>query len=90
MTHLPRDEAFRDRTSLAFTAAGPSPPSPSLPPSPPSATAPSKAATVSLTRVTLPAYLNSMGDCAFEGCSALTTVTFPATLTSIGDSAFAG
>ena len=36
----------------------------------------------------LPDSLTSIGEGAFEGCSALTTVTLPDSLTAIGDGAF--
>ena len=44
----------------------------------------------SLTSVTLPEGLTSIGDCAFEGCSSLTSVTFPEGLANIGCDAFYG
>ena len=44
----------------------------------------------SLTSVTLPEGLTSIGDCAFEGCSSLTSVTFPEGLANIGCDAFHG
>ena len=42
----------------------------------------------SLTTVTLPGALQSIGDCAFSGCTALTTVKFPETVSTIGAQAF--
>ncbi|MBR6727264.1 MAG: leucine-rich repeat domain-containing protein, partial [Clostridia bacterium] len=42
----------------------------------------------SLTTVTLPNTLQSIGDYAFNGCGALTTVNIPAGVTEIGDFAF--
>ncbi len=42
----------------------------------------------SLTSVTIPNSVTSIGGAAFEGCSGLTTVTIPNSVTSIGDAAF--
>ena len=42
----------------------------------------------SLTTVTLPSTLTSIGYTAFRECTALTTITLPSTLTSIGNYAF--
>ena len=42
----------------------------------------------SLTTVTLPADLTTIGFQAFASCSSLTTLTLPASLTEIGDMAF--
>ena len=44
----------------------------------------------SLTSLTLPSSLQSIGGGAFEGCSSLTSLTFPSSLQSIGDGAFWG
>ncbi|MBQ9746092.1 MAG: leucine-rich repeat domain-containing protein, partial [Clostridia bacterium] len=44
----------------------------------------------SLTSVTIPANVTSIGDSAFENCEALTSVTIPANVTSIGSYAFYG
>ncbi len=44
----------------------------------------------SLTSVTLPDGLASIGELAFIGCTSLTNVTLPDGLTAIGDSAFSG
>lgn len=45
----------------------------------------------SLTTITLPTTLTSIGDYAFEFCSGITgTLTLPTTITSIGDYAFVG
>ena len=38
--------------------------------------------------VTIPEGVQSIGNCAFEGCSSLTSLTFPYSLQSIGDYAF--
>ena len=42
----------------------------------------------SITSVTIPAGVTSIGDGAFQECSALTSVTIPAGVTSVGDGAF--
>ena len=42
----------------------------------------------SLTSLTLPSSLQSIGDCAFYGCESLTSLTLPSSLQSIGDCAF--
>lgn len=42
----------------------------------------------SLTSVTIPNSVTSIGICAFENCTSLTSITFPDSLTSIGDWAF--
>lgn len=42
----------------------------------------------SLTRVTIPNGVTSIGDSAFEDCSSLISVTIPDSVTSIGDSVF--
>ena len=44
----------------------------------------------SLTSLTLPSSLQSIGDSAFWNCSSLTSLTLPSSLQSIGDSAFWG
>ena len=44
----------------------------------------------SLTSLTLPSSLQSIGDCAFSGCKSLTSLTLPSSLQSIGDRAFYG
>ena len=44
----------------------------------------------SLTSLTLPSSLQSIGDRAFWGCKSLTSLTLPSSLQSIGDSAFYG
>ena len=44
----------------------------------------------SLTSLTLPSSLQSIGDSAFYGCKSLTSLTLPSSLQSIGDSAFWG
>ena len=44
----------------------------------------------SLTSLTLPSSLQSIGDRAFYGCKSLTSLTLPSSLQSIGDSAFWG
>lgn len=44
---------------------------------------------MNLAQVTLPSTLGSLGECAFEGCSALTGISLPASLGSIGGAAFA-
>ena len=44
----------------------------------------------SLTSLTLPSSLQSIGDCAFWNCSSLTSLTLPSSLQSIGDCAFLG
>jgi hypothetical protein len=43
----------------------------------------------SLTSVTIPGSVTSIGDYAFYGCASLTSVTIPSSITSIGDFAFA-
>ena len=43
-----------------------------------------------LTSVTLPAGLTTIGDGAFDGCTALTSVTIPTGLTTLGEKAFEG
>lgn len=42
----------------------------------------------SLTSVTIPNSVTSIGICAFENCTSLTSITLPDSLTSIGDYAF--
>ena len=44
----------------------------------------------SLTSVTIPNSVTSIGDSAFSGCTSLTSVTIPDSVTSIGDGAFVG
>ena len=44
----------------------------------------------SLTSVTIPGSITSIGDSAFRGCTSLTSVTIPDSVTSIGDYAFRG
>ena len=44
----------------------------------------------SLTSVTIPNSVTSIGDYAFDGCSGLTSVTIPNSVTAIGNSAFDG
>ena len=44
----------------------------------------------SLTSVTIPDNVTSIGEQAFLGCKSLTSITIPDSVTSIGDSAFAG
>ena len=39
----------------------------------------------SLTSVTIPNSVTSIGDEAFDGCTSLTSVTIPNSVTSIGD-----
>ena len=43
-----------------------------------------------LSSVTLPSTILSIGNHAFEGCSALTSITIPNSVTSIGNAAFSG
>ena len=50
----------------------------------------SMSGTQSLTSVTIPNSVTSIGDCAFSGCTSLTSVTIPNSVTSIGDWAFSG
>ena len=50
---------------------------------------PSAFAGKTITSVTLPTWLTSIGESAFEGCAHLTDVSLPAGLTTIGDRAFA-
>ena len=42
----------------------------------------------SLTSVTIPSSVTSIGSETFKGCSALTSVTIPSSVTSIGSAAF--
>ena len=42
----------------------------------------------SLTSVTIPNSVTSIGDCAFYDCTSLTNVTIPNSVTNIGDEAF--
>ena len=42
----------------------------------------------SLTSITLPAVLTSLGEYAFYGCSSMTSIALPAGLTSLGERAF--
>jgi surface protein len=42
----------------------------------------------SLTSITIPSSVTSLGGSAFYGCTRLVSVTIPASVTSIGDSAF--
>ena len=42
----------------------------------------------SLTSVTIPNSVTSIGRCAFYGCTSLTSITIPDSVTSIGDEAF--
>ncbi len=44
----------------------------------------------SLTSVTIPASVTSIGDEAFQWCGGLTSITIPAGVTSIGENAFSG
>lgn len=44
----------------------------------------------SLTSVTIPSRVTSIGKCAFYGCTGLTSMTIPEGVTSIGESAFSG
>jgi hypothetical protein len=44
----------------------------------------------SLTGVTIPESVTSIGTCAFSGCSALTSISIPKSVTSIGFRAFSG
>ena len=44
----------------------------------------------SLVRITFPASLAYISDCAFEGCSSLKSLTLPEGIPSIGNSAFSG
>ena len=46
------------------------------------------ASCMSLTTVTLPSTLKTIGTCAFSTCSALTEITIPEGVTAIGDAAF--
>ena len=43
-----------------------------------------------MTDITIPDGVTSIGDSAFDGCSALTEISIPGTVSSIGDSAFYG
>ena len=45
---------------------------------------------ISLTSITLPTSLTSIGEYAFFHCSSLTSITLPASLTSLGYGAFSG
>ena len=42
----------------------------------------------SLTQITIPSSVTSIGDSAFSDCSSLTQITIPSSVTTIGDSAF--
>ena len=42
----------------------------------------------SLTSITIPDSVTSIGNCSFRGCTGLTSITIPDSVTSIGDSAF--
>ena len=44
----------------------------------------------SLTSVTIPGSITSIGDSAFRGCTSLTSITIPDSVTTIGSSAFYG
>ena len=44
----------------------------------------------SLTSITIPESVTSIGDESFRGCSSLTSITIPNSVTSIGDYAFSG
>ena len=44
----------------------------------------------SLTSVTIPNSVRTIGNYAFSGCSSLTSVTIPSSVTEIGDGAFSG
>ena len=44
----------------------------------------------SITSITIPESVTSIGSDAFEGCNSLTSITIPEAVTSIGDSAFGG
>ena len=44
----------------------------------------------SLTSITLPAGLTSLGERTFYGCSSMSSIELPASLTSLGDDAFDG
>ena len=44
----------------------------------------------SLTSITIPDSVTSIGSCAFEECDSLTIITIPASVASIGNSAFEG
>ncbi|MCD8041193.1 MAG: leucine-rich repeat protein, partial [Clostridia bacterium] len=44
----------------------------------------------SLTSITIPESVTSIGDCAFENCTSLESIIIPDSVTSIGDCAFYG